>query len=104
VGSSRLLQLALPLVRTHGFTREALARSVLDLPAPETHAQPLSETAVSALFGSGDVARKKLINAWLNDGINQMKANPTGSTMKDILGSRLKLNEPVLQHLPEVMV
>lgn len=77
---------------------------MLNLPPPEAHAQPLSETAVSALFGSGDVARKNLINAWLDDGINQMKTAPNGSTMKDILGSRLKLNEPVLQHLPEVMV
>lgn len=97
---SRLLQLAVPLVKNYGFTREALARSVLDLPPSEAHPQPLSETAVSALFGSGDIARTTLINAWLDDGICQMKA-ASGLPMKNILSSRLKLNEPVLQHLPE---
>ena len=57
---NELLKLALPLVRTHGFTREALSRSVLALPKP--HPEPLRDTAVSALFGEGDDARRTLIN------------------------------------------
>ncbi|KAH0585299.1 hypothetical protein H2248_008540 [Termitomyces sp. 'cryptogamus'] len=100
-GASRLLRLSIPLVRTHGFTREALARSVLELPQPEAHSQPLSDTAVSALFGSGDLARRTLIRAWLDDGIRHIQSQPTGSTLSEVLHARLEYNEPVLQHLPE---
>jgi ubiquinone biosynthesis protein COQ9 len=91
-------------VGTYGFTHEALARSVLFLPPSEAHTQPLSETSVSALFGDGDLARATLINAWLDDGIRQMKKVPLGSSLKEALSARLKLNEPVLGHLPEVWI
>ncbi|KAF7336797.1 Ubiquinone biosynthesis protein [Mycena venus] len=98
--STRLLKLALPLVSEHGFTRAALARSVLHLPTP--HAEPLSDTAVSALFGRGDLARKTLIRAWLDDGVESMKNAPgVGTSVKDALHARLAYNEPVLAHLPE---
>ncbi|KAG6812378.1 hypothetical protein H0H92_003191 [Tricholoma furcatifolium] len=100
-GAARLLRLSVPLVRTHGFTREALARSVLDLPPPESHSQPLSDIAVSALFGDVDIARKTLINAWLDDGIRHMQSLPAGCTLRDVLRARLEFNEPVLRHLPE---
>ncbi|KAJ6513006.1 hypothetical protein C8R45DRAFT_331796 [Mycena sanguinolenta] len=102
--STRLLKLALPLVSEHGFTRAALARSVLHLPSPDAHAEPLSDTAVSALFGRGDLARKTLIRAWLDGGIESMKsaagASPSVS-ITEALHARLKYNEPVLAHLPE---
>jgi len=119
--STRLLRLALPLVKTHGFTREALAQSVLALPSNEAHSSPLSDSAVSALFGDGDVARKALINAWLKDGLMHMGkvagvARPVSVGaphlaaagterkvgLKDVLRARLDYNEPVLAHLPEV--
>ncbi|KAG6910872.1 hypothetical protein DXG01_007189 [Tephrocybe rancida] len=100
-GSARLLRLSIPLVRTHGFTREALARSVLDLPPSEVHSTPLSDSAVSALFGTGDLARKALIRAWLDDGICHIQSQPTGSTLREVLRARLEFNEPVLRHLPE---
>ena len=53
---SQLLRSAVPLVKDYGFTRGALARSVL---APnqasfKAHDGPLSGEAVSALFGQGD--------------------------------------------------
>jgi hypothetical protein len=99
VDSTHLLKLAVPLVKTHGFTRDALARSVLALPTP--HTEPLPDTAVDALFGRGDDARRTLINAWLDDGVQQMKA-VSSPTMNSILRFRLERNEPVLQHLPEV--
>ncbi len=71
-----MLKHALPLVKVHGFTRETLARSVLHLSPTETrtntHVEPLSDTAVSALFGEGDEARRTLINAWLQDGLRYM--------------------------------
>jgi len=95
---SALLKLALPLVKTHGFSREALSRSVLSLPEP--HAEPLSDTAVSALFGAGDEARRTLVNAWLDDSRSQMKSAPT-PVLKEVLGFRLRCNEPVLPYLPE---
>ncbi|KAF8556237.1 hypothetical protein OG21DRAFT_1495759 [Imleria badia] len=96
--SARLLQRAFPLVKTHGFTRTALARAALDLPEP--HAEPLPDAAVTALFGHGDDARRTLVRAWLEDARCQMKhANP--SHMRDVLHARLRTNEPVLAHLPE---
>ncbi|KAI0091015.1 hypothetical protein BDY19DRAFT_886259 [Irpex rosettiformis] len=94
----QLLRLALPLVRTHGFSREALSRSVLSLPEP--HPAPLNETAVSALFGKGEDARRTLIEAWLSEGLADMKNAPSKS-LKDILSHRLRYNEPVLGLLPE---
>ena len=97
--SARLVQLAIPLVKTYGFTREALSRSVLDLPSP--HAYPLSDTAVTSLFGEGDDARKLLIKAWLDDARRQMRTVPS-SAMKDVLFARLRHNEPVLRYLPDV--
>ncbi|KAF8972190.1 hypothetical protein BDZ97DRAFT_1913417 [Flammula alnicola] len=122
--SARLLKLALPLVKTHGFTREALAQSVLALPPNEVHVEPLSDTAVSALFGNGDLARRTLIHAWLQDGLRHMASIPgierpaqhigipdaskstgTGTgkkaTLRDVLRVRLEYNEPVLPYLPE---
>ncbi|KAI0950782.1 hypothetical protein AcW1_007996 [Taiwanofungus camphoratus] len=95
---TRLLQLTLPLVKAHGFTREALSRSILSLPEP--HPEPLSETAVSALFGNGDDARITLLRAWLDDAREQMKSAPSPA-MKEILAFRLRCNEPVLSYLPE---
>ncbi|KAH9847490.1 hypothetical protein C2E23DRAFT_848095 [Lenzites betulinus] len=97
---NQLLQLAIPLVRTHGFTREALARSVLSLPVP--HEQPLSDPAVSSLFGNGDDARRTLISGWLDHAREQMKQSPASpASVRDVLANRLKENEPVLQYLPE---
>ena len=108
------------MVKTHGFTREALARSVLELPPSEAHSEPLSETAVSALFGNGDLPRRILIEAWLRDGLGHMASIPgvtansyvaapdsgvesgKKATVGDVLRARLKYNEPVLPYLPEV--
>ncbi|KAI0789853.1 hypothetical protein C8Q75DRAFT_806515 [Abortiporus biennis] len=95
---SRLLQVAVPLVQSHGFTRQALANSALHLPTP--HAEPLSETAVSSLFGEGDVARRTLIEAWLDNARNEMRSSASNN-IKDILTTRLQQNEPVLRLLPE---
>lgn len=94
--SKRLLQLAVPLVKQHGFTREALSLSVLSLPTP--HKEPLSDAAVSSLFGQGDDARRSLIVAWQDEARAQMQ----GATMREILKNRLESNEPVLSYLPEV--
>lgn len=75
-----------------------------------THSEPLSETAISALFGSGDDARRRLLEAWLEEGLRCM-GNRTQSSVnegvekmsvKDVLRTRLEYNEPVLGHLPEV--
>ncbi|KAF8071820.1 hypothetical protein FPV67DRAFT_899724 [Lyophyllum atratum] len=104
MSSARLLELAIPLVKTHGFTREVLARSVLTLPASEAHSEPLSDTAVTALFGRGDLARRTLIRAWLDAGIRHIQSAPPNSTLKQVLQARLEFNEPVLHHLPEVRI
>ncbi|KAI6155217.1 hypothetical protein BKA82DRAFT_4075846 [Pisolithus tinctorius] len=102
--SSKLLQLAIPLVKSHGFTREALSQSVLYLPKP--HTEPLPDTAISALFGKGDDARRTLLNAWLEDARRRMReeagsSEPRPPCIRHVLRSRLTMNEPVLDHLPE---
>ena len=96
---TQLLKLAIPLVQHHGFTRTALARSVLDLPEP--HAEPLSDSAVTTLFGEGDTARRTLIGAWLDEGRAHMRSVPVDG-IKGALLARLEYNMPVLGHLPEV--
>ncbi|KAJ3830054.1 hypothetical protein F5880DRAFT_1469228, partial [Lentinula raphanica] len=107
---SQLLKIATSLVRTHGFTREALSRSVLKLELPASnlaHSSPLSDSAVSSLFGKGDYARRTLIEAWLNEGLAQMAPSsdpsptPTRS-LGSVLHTRLTYNEPVLRYLPGV--
>lgn len=95
----RLLKLALPLVKEHGFSRETLSRSALFLPEPPSG--PLSDAAVNALFGYGDNARRTLIDAWLEEGRVQMRAQPIHS-IGEALAARLRYNEPVLPLLPEV--
>jgi ubiquinone biosynthesis protein COQ9 len=96
---TQLLKFALPLVKHHGFTRTALACSVLDLPEP--HIEPLSDSAVTTLFGEGDTARRSLINAWLDEGRAHMRSVPVDG-IKGALLARLEYNVPVLGHLPEV--
>jgi len=106
-----LLQLSLPLVKTYGFSREALARSVLCLgtsstSTERTHAEPLSDTAVTALFGSGDEARRRLFDRWLEEGLMHMenRARPSvngRASVRDALHARLEYNESVIGHLPE---
>ncbi|KAH7918829.1 hypothetical protein BV22DRAFT_1041484 [Leucogyrophana mollusca] len=97
---ARLLQLALPLVPSHGFTREALSLSVLSLPTPLAHSQPLPDAAVSSLFGQGDDARRTLVRAWLDDACMQMSSSQSPN-IRQVLQTRLKANEHVLRHLPE---
>lgn len=93
------MKLAVPLVRTNGFTRQTLSLSVLSLPTP--HSQPLSDAAVSSLFGQGDDARRTLITAWQDDAREQMKALQS-PTLREVLRARLAHNESVLAYLPEV--
>lgn len=98
--SAKLLKLALPLIKTHGFTREALSLSVLSLPTPLAH--PLPDASVTALFGPGDDARRTLVHAWLDDARRRMKEEVSERMeMGDVLKARLRSNEPVLEHLPE---
>ncbi|KAG1895362.1 uncharacterized protein F5891DRAFT_960299, partial [Suillus fuscotomentosus] len=86
-------KLALPLIKTHGFIREALSLSALSLPTPITH--PLPDVNVTALFGPGDDAYRRPVHAWLDDARHRMKEEAT----EKMRG--LKSNESVLEHLPE---
>ena len=88
-------------MRTHGFTRQALSDAALHIPKP--HPEPLSETAVTALFGSGENARRTLLSAWLEEGRNDMETCDN-KDMSSILKHRLRWNEPALHYLPEVRV
>ncbi|KAG2131327.1 hypothetical protein DEU56DRAFT_814006 [Suillus clintonianus] len=98
--SAKLLKLTLPLIKTHGFTREALSLSALSLPTPLAH--PLPDASVTALFGPGDDARRTLVHAWLDDARLRMKEQAAERMgMGDVLKARLRSNEPVLEHLPE---
>ncbi|KAH8100970.1 hypothetical protein BXZ70DRAFT_936820 [Cristinia sonorae] len=95
----QLLQLTLPLIRTHGFTRQTLANAAFALPSP--HPQPLSERAISSLFGEGEQARITLINYWLEDAKKSMSDSSSSPTIRGVLAARLKHNEPLLDLLPE---
>ena len=106
-----LLKLALPLVKDHGFTRSALSLAATYLPSGK-HVTPLNDTAVDALFGEGDEARRTLINAWLDNARVSLRktysqsgdAAPTVQTpsLENVLKTRLSRNEEVLEYLPEV--
>ena len=96
---TQILRNALELVQSHGFTRDALALSAATLRGP--HSEPLSDTAISALFGTGDTARRTLIKFWVDEGRNDMKTLK-GASVGSILKHRLRWNEPALAHLPEV--
>lgn len=106
-----LLKLAFPLVKNHGFTRNALSLAAMNLPSG-VHAAPLNDTAVDALFGEGDEARRTLINAWLDDATVSLRelhtqgvASPTAArtpSLGGVLKTRLSKNKDVLEHLPEV--
>ena len=100
-----ILRRVFPQIPTHGFTRRAIAHSV---PGDAT---PLSETAISALFGPGDAAQRTLIRAWLNEGRMHMSTATPSTTsksvcifMEDVLLKRLEWNEPVLPHLKDVRI
>ncbi len=119
---SQLLRSAVPLVKDYGFTREALARSVLtnnDASLKE-HKEPLSEDALDALFGPGNDARRTLIHAWLDEGLDRIremgrqtrerqtlngKLDTTTThfiTLRQVLHARLAYNEPALPYILEV--
>lgn len=100
-----ILRQAFNQISTYGFTRRAIAHSI------PNSATPLSETAISALFGPGDAAQRTLIRAWLNEGRMHMStATPSASSksdaisMEDALLKRLEWNEPVLPHLKDVRI
>ncbi|EPQ52595.1 hypothetical protein GLOTRDRAFT_117400 [Gloeophyllum trabeum ATCC 11539] len=103
MASPPLLRAACALVPTHGFTRRALALSALSLPQP--HEQPLSDTAINALFGEGDDARRTLADAWLENAREEVRGRFQGRAqvprVNEVLEARLEANEPVLRHLPE---
>ena len=106
-----LLKLALPLVKNHGFTRSALSLAVM-YSSSGNHTAPLNDTAVDALFGEGDEARRTLIRAWLDDARISLRtsysqagtATSTARTpsLENVLKTRLSKNEEVLKHLPDV--
>ena len=106
-----LLKLALPLVKNHGFTRSALSLAAMYLPSGK-HTAPLNDTAVDALFGEGDEARRTLISAWLDDARTSLRkpyslSGAVASTtqtpsLECVLKARLSKNGEVLEHLPEV--
>lgn len=101
-----LLREAVLLVREHGFTRKTLSLASLGIQDnPGTTNSPLSEMAVTALFGRGDDARRTLIDAWLDEGLVDMRKGEGKNnvhTVRDALRRRLVWNEPVLELLPEV--
>ncbi|KAJ7158531.1 hypothetical protein C8R46DRAFT_1109468 [Mycena filopes] len=97
---ARLLKLTLPLIPEYGFTRTALALSVLRLPPGHEYDDPLSDRAIDGLFGEGNIARRALINAWMEFGLESMRATKAES-ITVALHERLRYNEPVLKHLPE---
>ncbi|GJJ08251.1 hypothetical protein Clacol_002461 [Clathrus columnatus] len=100
-----ILRQAISLIKEHGFTRKTLSLAPLKLSNNPTDS-PLSETAITALFGRGDDARRTLINAWLDEGLVSMRNGERGekedyTSIRSTLRRRLSWNEPILELLPE---
>lgn len=103
-----ILRRAFTKIPIHGFTRNAIALASTS----EKSVMPLSETAISALFGAGNEANRTLIRAWMKEGRVHMNtpsvstpnlaSSARGSTMEQVLLRRLQWNEPVLEHLKDV--
>jgi ubiquinone biosynthesis protein COQ9 len=108
-----LLKRAFARIPEFGFTRHTLAL------CNSVHGRPdvplLSDTAVTALFGPGDEARRTLIRAWMQEGRAQMAVRAEAAsrdpaskqqarTMQAVLLERLKWNIPVLDHLKDVSI
>lgn len=116
--AAALLKRSFPLIPQHGFTRKTIMLASGRVSTREDGEESngrLSETAISALFGAGDNARRTLIEAWFKEGIVDMGASQTMAkenatslpatappTLSDLLQRRLEWNKPVNQHLPEV--
>ncbi|KIJ52575.1 hypothetical protein M422DRAFT_776199 [Sphaerobolus stellatus SS14] len=100
MSASLLLKHAVPLVRTHGFTRTALSLANVSL-HNSSQPEPLPDTAVTALFGKGDDARRTLIRAWMHEGLNHMGEPGKKIDVRTALRNRLEWNEDALEYLPE---
>ncbi|KDQ19365.1 hypothetical protein BOTBODRAFT_437342 [Botryobasidium botryosum FD-172 SS1] len=118
-----LLRSALPLIPAHGFTRTTISLAATKPPTSSkdtsttsgsvgfnarAHDAPLSDTAISALFGEGDEARRALIRAWLDEGRRVMSTTSSDRGagvgvpgLKEVLTRRLLYNVPVLPHLKD---
>ncbi|THH04524.1 hypothetical protein EW145_g5456 [Phellinidium pouzarii] len=96
--AQHLLKCAFPLIKLHGFSRKTLSLAALSLPTP--HTTPLSDTAVTSLFGSGEDARRTLLSAWLEEGGDDMERCQE-KAVSALLKHRLHWNKPVLHFLPE---
>lgn len=69
-------------------------------------APALGDAEITALFGEGNMARRTLFQAWLQEGLHDMGVASQVETAKpavvDLLKRRLRYNEPVIGYLPEV--
>lgn len=108
---SAIIGRALPLVPKYGFTRTCLAVASAATPGEA----PLSDIALTALFGEESGARSILINAWLDRGLQGIRkpsaelidpASPSQlhATLKNTLTRRLDYNKPVISLLPEARI
>ncbi|KAG8834031.1 hypothetical protein FRC17_009669 [Serendipita sp. 399] len=96
---SVILKNAVKLVPSHGFTRAGLAQATLNV----SKGDPFPDRTLDILFGPGEEARKTLIRAWLDEGINAMGPHDgeVNMTVRDALHQRLEWNTPVIDKLPE---
>lgn len=105
-----LLSHALPHIKSHGFTSQALSLASLSLPAPYHYSAPLPPAGITALFGKGREPERALVKEWLADRRKalevelKVKGKAGRPSLEDVLQRRLEMNEEVRPWLADVRV
>jgi hypothetical protein len=106
---THILKHALPYLPEHSFTLRPLLKSLNELPAnhPDRNDKVTPEV-LDVLFGSELNARRELVKAWEEEGLNDMLGAeiPKGSSeieaIGEILARRLEYSSRIGEHLVEV--
>lgn len=104
-----ILKHALPHLPEHSFTLRPLLNSLNELPAnhPDRNDKVTPEV-LDVLFGSELNARRELVKAWEEEGLNDMiaaeipKGVPEIEAVGEILARRLEYSSRIGEHLVEV--
>lgn len=104
-----ILKHALPHLPEHSFTLRPLLNSLNELPAnhPDRNDKVTPEV-LDVLFGSELNARRELVKAWEEEGLNNMiaaeipKGVPEIEAVGEILARRLEYSSRIGEHLVEV--
>ena len=106
---TQILKHALPYLPEHSFTLQPLLKSLNELPTnhPDRNDKVTPEV-LDVLFGSEWNARRELVKAWEEEGLNDMveaevlKGSSEIESVGEILARRLEYSSRIGEHLVEV--